>query len=245
MTFALAPISSADADRLRREGGERYTVDAMPGYPCRQCLRDAGIGETVILVSHDPFDVDSPYRSASPIFLHAEPCAMDEPAGEIPLQLSRRTLSVRAFGADAMMTDATVVPGADLSAVDRPPLRRPDGHPPPRPQRRTRLLGHQHPPGVTIGTGYQTSRADDRAEHGLELGLGLGKLGVGVAVGDDAAAGDEAGRHPIRTSSSAQRSDTAQRPLPCAVAPSDRAAVHAALEALDPVDQLDRNCSRG
>lgn len=115
--FTLAPISADDAERLRAEGGERYVVDAEPGYPCRQCLRDASIGETVILVSHDPFDVDSPYRSASPIFLHAESCAPDASLDRVPTQLSIRTLSIRAFDVRAMMTSAVVADGADAAAL--------------------------------------------------------------------------------------------------------------------------------
>jgi hypothetical protein len=37
------------------------TVDAPHSTPCRRCLTDAEPGERVLLVSHDPFDVDSPY----------------------------------------------------------------------------------------------------------------------------------------------------------------------------------------
>ena len=44
-----------------------------------------------------------------------------------------------------------------------------------------------HRRSVQVGSG-----ADDGAEHGLELGLGLGQLRVRVTVGDDSAAGDQA-----------------------------------------------------
>jgi len=37
--------------------------------------------------------------------------------GEVPDMLGRRLLSVRAYDADAMMTDADVVEGADLASV--------------------------------------------------------------------------------------------------------------------------------
>ena len=63
-TFRLIAIDSNTADRLRRDGGPTYVADEKPGYPCRQCLRDAEIGQELVLVSHDPFDHDSPYRSA-------------------------------------------------------------------------------------------------------------------------------------------------------------------------------------
>ena len=112
--FRLVPIESSIADGLRATGGIRHTADAKPGYPCRQCLRDAEIGEELILVAHDPFTQDSPYRSTSPIFLHAEPCVPHLAAEALPEQLTVRTLSVRAFDHQAMMTDAELIEGRDL-----------------------------------------------------------------------------------------------------------------------------------
>ena len=72
--FTLVAIDPQVADTLRAAGGPVYVADSKPGYPCRQCLRDAEIGEELILVSYDPFEQASPYRSASPIFLHCAPC---------------------------------------------------------------------------------------------------------------------------------------------------------------------------
>ncbi len=90
-----------------------YVADAVPGYPCRQCLQDADIGDELILVSHDPFLGSSPYQSASPIFLHRQTCSAPED-GQLPLQLTRRQLSVRSFDADEMMLDAAVIDGTRL-----------------------------------------------------------------------------------------------------------------------------------
>lgn len=116
--YQIVPISHADAARLRDAGGEVYVADSMPGYPCRQCLTDAEIGDELILVSYDPFGSDSPYRSASPIFLHRHECVMTNEV--VPLQLTRRQLSVRSFDADEMMLDAAVIDGSDLEAtIDR------------------------------------------------------------------------------------------------------------------------------
>ena len=52
--YRLAPIDPDIADNLRIHSGERFIADAKPGYPCRQCLCDAEIGEALILVAHDP-----------------------------------------------------------------------------------------------------------------------------------------------------------------------------------------------
>ncbi len=119
-TFRLVAIDANTADELRRAGGPTYVADEKPGYPCRQCLRDAEIGEELVLVSHDPFDQDSPYRSASPIFLHLHPCEPATPSAELPSQLTGRQLSVRAFDNDAMMIDAAIIDGTDLATnLDR------------------------------------------------------------------------------------------------------------------------------
>ncbi len=117
--YELVPISAADADRLRTEGGKVYVADEAPGYPCRQCLRDAEIGEELILVSYDPFNADSPYRSASPIFLHATTCELQEPGDGLPPQLTLRQLSVRSFDVNEMMIDAAVIDGDQLDDTIR------------------------------------------------------------------------------------------------------------------------------
>jgi hypothetical protein len=56
---------------------------------------------------------NSPYRSASPIFIHSEPCAHEVDLDR-PDQLTVRQLAVRAFDSEAMMIDAAVIDGEDL-----------------------------------------------------------------------------------------------------------------------------------
>lgn len=115
-TYELVPIDPAAADALRADSPDApvYVAEQHPGYPCRQCLRDAEVGEELVLVSYDPFTSDSPYRSASPIFLHRRPCAPPADTTTIPPQLSGRQLSVRAFDAAAMMIDAAIIAGTEL-----------------------------------------------------------------------------------------------------------------------------------
>ena len=112
--FRLAQIDADAAAALRANGGVHYVADAKPGYPCRRCLRDAEIGEELILTSHDPFTKDSPYRCASPIFIHAGECHPDLDAAGLPDQLTCRQLSVRAFDDQAMMIDAAIIDGREL-----------------------------------------------------------------------------------------------------------------------------------
>ncbi len=94
-----------------------YQADEKPGYPCRQCLQDAEIGDELLLVSYDPFNVETPYRSASPIFLHRERCEPPSDLTVLPAQLTIRQLSVRAFDENALMIDAAVIWGDDLATT--------------------------------------------------------------------------------------------------------------------------------
>lgn len=114
--YVLRGLDPHVADELRASGGIAYVADEQPGFPCRQCLRDAEIGEELILTSYDPFTGTSPYRSASPIFLHRDSCRRDD-SPDLPEQLTGRRLSVRAFDDEEMMIDAALIAGTDLAAT--------------------------------------------------------------------------------------------------------------------------------
>ncbi len=119
VSFQVRPLPASIAAELRRAGGPVYVADVAPGFPCRQCLEDAAVGEELLLVSHDPFAGSSAYRSASPIFLHRQPCRPYDGAS-LPAQLTGRQLSVRAFDGDEMMIDAEVIDGTRLAeTLDR------------------------------------------------------------------------------------------------------------------------------
>jgi len=112
-SIQIIPIDADEANRLRKASTVFQVADSFPGYPCRQCLRDAEVGEVVALVSYDPFVLDSPYHSASPIYLHKEDCGSPDISAIQPQQLRRR-LSVRAFDAQEMMVEAEVIDGQNL-----------------------------------------------------------------------------------------------------------------------------------
>ncbi len=107
-------------EALAAAGAIRMTVDGKPGFPCRITLEDAEPGEAMLLVNHEHLPVDTPYRSRHAIFVRE---GAEQPArfeGEVPEQLAIRLLSVRAFDAAGMMTDADVVEGCDLAPlIDR------------------------------------------------------------------------------------------------------------------------------
>lgn len=110
-------LYGAAEDVLAWEGAMRMTVDAKPGFPCRVTLEDVESGETVLLVNHEHLPVDTPYRSRHAIFVREGAEAPARFEGEVPDQLAIRLLSVRAFDAKGMMTDADVAEGRDLAPL--------------------------------------------------------------------------------------------------------------------------------
>ncbi len=98
-------------------GARAYRVDRSPGYPCRVSLEDARLGERAILLNHEHLPGNTPYRSRHAIFVRDGATRASPEVGELPSYLTRRLLSVRAFDAEAMMTDADVVDGKDLAAL--------------------------------------------------------------------------------------------------------------------------------
>ena len=109
------PLFALDDAALSTVGARRMIADGPHSAPCRVSLADAEPGESLILFNHRHLDHPStPYRADGPVFVR-ESAAEARPApGEVPDMLGRRLLSVRAYDADWMMTDADVVEGRDL-----------------------------------------------------------------------------------------------------------------------------------
>ena len=84
--------------------------------PCRISLTDARPGDEVILVNYEHQDADTPYRSRHAVYVRPGERRYDA-VGEIPEQLRKRLLSVRAFDASGMMVDADVIEGRLLEEM--------------------------------------------------------------------------------------------------------------------------------
>ena len=116
----FADLYGLSDEALTERGVVRMGVDETPGFPCRISLEDAAVGETVLLLNHEHLPVASPYRQAHAIFVREGARKAGHFANEVPSQLAIRTLSVRAYDADGMMTDADLVEGYDLAvAIER------------------------------------------------------------------------------------------------------------------------------
>jgi hypothetical protein len=109
--FALS-----DAE-LAAHGALRKIADGPS--PCRVSLTDATPGDEVILVNHEHHAVESPYRMRFAIYVRKGEKTFDA-VDAVPDQLRRRTLAVRGFDSNAMMTGWELVEGIWLEeAIER------------------------------------------------------------------------------------------------------------------------------
>jgi hypothetical protein len=109
---ALFNLSDAE---LATRAAVRVRADRYPGFPCRVSLRDARVGETLLLVNYEHLPVVTPYRSRHAIFVLENATQAQLEIGEIPEVLLGRLLSLRAFDDAGMMIDADVMQGVELA----------------------------------------------------------------------------------------------------------------------------------
>jgi Protein of unknown function (DUF1203) len=109
--FALSDIE------LAAHGAVRKIADGP--HPCRVSLTDAAPGDEVILVNHEHHAVASPYRMRFAIYVRQGEQTFDA-VNSVPDQLRRRTLAVRGFDANGMMTGWELIEGIFLEeAIER------------------------------------------------------------------------------------------------------------------------------
>jgi hypothetical protein len=128
MTFRITGLSSApfqplfalSDQALAQLGVQRYVADKKPAFPDRIELRDAEIGETLLLLNYTHQPANTPYRASHAIFVLEGATTTYDRVNEIPEALRVRTLSLRAFDNSHQMVDADLVEGQQLEdAIDR------------------------------------------------------------------------------------------------------------------------------
>lgn len=101
-------------EELARHGAVRMVADAKPGYPDRVALRDAEVGERLLLLNYTHQPADNPYRASHAIFvLEGAEEAYDQ-VGKVPEVMRSRSISLRAFDERDLMIDADLADGVDL-----------------------------------------------------------------------------------------------------------------------------------
>jgi hypothetical protein len=125
MAFRISGLSAepfrhlyglSDAE-LAKHGVKRYAVDEAPGFPDRIEMRDAALGETVLLINHVCQPADTPYRASHAIFVREGAETTYDQVDEIPEVMRHRLMSLRAYDKNGMMLDADVVEGKAIESV--------------------------------------------------------------------------------------------------------------------------------
>ncbi len=78
------PLYDLSDEDLARRGVKRYVADASPGFPDRVTMRDAKIGENLLLLNHVCQPADTPYRASHAIFVLEGAETRYDRIGEIP-----------------------------------------------------------------------------------------------------------------------------------------------------------------
>lgn len=118
--LSAAPFRSlyglSDAE-LAAKGAKRYLVDKYPGFPDRIEMRDARIGESVLLLNHVCQPADTPYLASHAIFVRE---GAEKPfigLDEVPESMRARVLSLRSYDARGMMIDADIIDGMKVESL--------------------------------------------------------------------------------------------------------------------------------
>ena len=112
------PLFGLGEAELAARGVIRHTATTPVGFPCRITLRDAEVGQTLLLLNYEHQSADTPYRSSHAIFVSEAAQETAVAVDSLPQCLAvRPQISLRAFDAAGMMTAAELSPGADLAAV--------------------------------------------------------------------------------------------------------------------------------
>jgi Protein of unknown function (DUF1203) len=128
MGFRISGISSKAFEHLygmtdgalAAHGARRYLVTEKPGFPDRVSLRDAELGDSVLLLNFEHQPAQTPYQSNHAIFVLEGATETAEVVNTLPEALRVRTLSLRAFDAEGWMLDADLVEGREAEGlIDR------------------------------------------------------------------------------------------------------------------------------
>jgi hypothetical protein len=104
-------------EELARHGAvRRIADDRRPGYPCRVSLTDSKPGDELLLVNYEHLPVDSPYRMRFAIYVRKGDATYDK-VDEVPEQLRKRMLAMRAFDCKGMMVGVDLVDGRELESA--------------------------------------------------------------------------------------------------------------------------------
>ncbi|KAA8559355.1 hypothetical protein FX985_05724 [Pseudomonas extremaustralis] len=80
-------------------------------------MKDADVGESVLLLNHVSQPANTPYRATHAIFIREGATQAYEAINQVPEVMRIRLLSLRAFSEDGMLREADVVEGRVVEPV--------------------------------------------------------------------------------------------------------------------------------
>jgi uncharacterized protein DUF1203 len=125
MAFRISGLSAAPFralygltdEALAHSSVKRYVADACPGYPDRIEMRDARIGQSVLLLNHVCQPAETPFKASHAIYVREGAETTYVGVDEIPEVMRTRVLSLRAFDTGGMMLDADLANGGEVEAL--------------------------------------------------------------------------------------------------------------------------------
>jgi hypothetical protein len=108
--------TDAELERFR---ARRVIANRTPGFPCRVSLRDAAIGEPVLLLNFEHHPVDGPYAARHAIYVREHSQQARPEVNDVPQVLSQRLISLRAWSTEGTLLGADVAEGDALPGAIR------------------------------------------------------------------------------------------------------------------------------
>lgn len=122
----FAHLFGLDDAALAAHGALRVVADATPGYPDRLALRDAEVGEPLLLLNYVHHDVATPFRASHAIYVREGETGSFDAVDTVPEVLRRRIVSLRAFDTAGMLREADLAEGDAIAPTITRLLADPD-----------------------------------------------------------------------------------------------------------------------
>ena len=122
MSFRISGLSpetfrhlfGASDATLKAHRAVRCIVDVAHGYPERIELRDAAVGESLLLVNYTHLPADTPYHASYAVYIREGAEQAYSSIDEVPDVMHRRIIALRAFDRNHMLISADLATGDDI-----------------------------------------------------------------------------------------------------------------------------------
>lgn len=122
--FRIDAIDSDYLDRIRATGVDDFgnpvvtlVNESANGTPLRCCLREAEVGEEVVLIAYQPARLGGPYMEVGPVFIHATRCDGYGTPESYPEGFRHRQLLFRAYDIAGAQIDNKIANGNDAEVA--------------------------------------------------------------------------------------------------------------------------------